>query len=233
MLAEDMKPSRLEVSKKIIWEFVGGLKNDRVWVTIFAGKPFVSLPLNFDYNVTRKIIWDISVDTIDQRTFRMQGTAIWDALVLAWESFDIDDNREKIIILLTDGEANKWLQPMAAVQYLKWKLGDRVKLYTIWIGWWEKTFVVLDDWFWWKNKIEVAWVDEKKLQDIAWVTGWKYFRASDEKSMESIFETIGKLEKHELETEYFTVSKPKNSIFVFLLVCFFFGFISLIIRKKI
>ena len=141
MLAADLKPNRLEVSKSIIWDFVEQLEADRVWLTVFAGKPFVSLPLNFDYKVTRKIIDKIWEDTINQRNYYMQGTAIWDALLLAWESFDTGDEREKVIVLLTDWEANKWVAPDTATQYLKDTFNDEIKVYTVWIWWSEKTYI--------------------------------------------------------------------------------------------
>ena len=228
MLAADLKPNRLEVSKSIIWDFVEQLEADRVWLTVFAGKPFVSLPLNFDYKVTRKIIDKIWEDTINQRNYYMQGTAIWDALLLAWESFDTGDEREKVIVLLTDWEANKWVAPDTATQYLKDTFNDEIKVYTVWIWWSEKTYIESGN-----QRIEVGPLDEYTLKKIAETTYGKYFRASDEKSFEDIFDTIAKLEKKEITSESFIMNTQKNIIFVYILLGLFVLLLYLIIRKKI
>ena len=228
ILAADLKPNRLEVSKSIIWDFVEQLEADRVWLTVFAGKPFVSLPLNFDYKVTRKIIDKIWEDTINQRNYYMQGTAIWDALLLAWESFDTGDEREKVIVLLTDWEANKWVAPDTATQYLKDTFNDEIKVYTVWIWWSEKTYIESGN-----QRIEVGPLDEYTLKKIAETTSGKYFRASDEKSFEDIFDTIAKLEKKEITSESFIMNTQKNIIFVYILLGLFVLLLYLIIRKKI
>lgn len=233
MLAWDLKPNRLEVSKSIIWDFVEKLQTDRVWLTVFAGKPFVSLPLNFDYNVTRKIIDKIWEDTINQRNYYMQWTAIWDALLLAWESFDIEDDREKVIVLLTDGEANKWLSPEAAAQYLKDTFDNQIKVYAVGIWWREKTYIERQDDFWRVQRIEVGPLDEVTLENIVDITSGKYFRASDEKSFEEIFNTIAKLEKKEVTTEAFIVNTEKNIIFIYIWILLYLALLYFIIRKRI
>lgn len=232
MLATDLQPNRLKVSKSIIWDFTQKLKTDRLGLTVFAGKPFVSLPLNFDYNITNKIISKVSVDTINQRYSRMQGTAVWDALVLAGESFDTDDEREKVIILLTDWEANKGLDPIIATEYLLNTFKKRLKIYTIGIWWLDKAYIELPDGFWWINKIEVWWVDETSLKTIAEKGDWKYFRATDSESLKDIFEMIAKLEKKEIEVDSFVTQKEKNIYFIYVLIFLFLSLFSLVIRKN-
>lgn len=233
MLASDIEPNRLEASKSIIADFIDQLEADRVWVTVFAGKPFVSLPLNFDYDLTKKIIGRISEETIQQRNFSMQGTALWDALLLAWESFDREDDREKIIILLTDGEANKWVDPLIAMKYLNDTFQTGIRIYTIGIGWDENTYVELKDDFGNTYRTPVAALDEKTLRSIARDASGKYFRAVDNTTFQKIFDTIALLEKKDIESESFTVHSEKNTIFVFLLLLLFSGLLWLIVYKKI
>ena len=236
MIAEDLKPNRLEVAKNVINQFLSWLKNDRVGIIVFSWKPFKSLPLNFDYNITKKIVNNITIDTINQYIQTMQWTAIWDWLVYASESFlDTKDiKRGKVIILLTDWEANKWLHPEMALKYLIEKnIKNPIKVYTIWIWWTEKVLINIRNPIWGFNRIEVWWVDEVILKKIALDTGWKYFRATDKAWLEEIFSTISKLEKRELEIETIIDKKEANEIFLYLLIYFMFTFILLKIKKKI
>lgn len=233
MLASDLKPNRLEVSKDIISKFIKELKTDRVWLTVFAWKPFVSLPLNFAYKVTEKIISKISVDTINQKNFHMQWTAIWDALLLAWESFDKEDNREKVIILLTDWEANKWLNPTVASKYLSSNFKDKIKIYTIWIWWIGESYIELKNDFWWIDRLKVWWLDEVTLKEIARIWSWKYFRATNKNSLKNIFDSIAKLEKKEIDSKVFTINTEKNIIFIYILLFLFSVLVWVILRKNV
>lgn len=147
MLADDFKPNRLESSKKIIWRFLDKLSQDRLWLIVFAWKPFTSLPLNFDYPISKKIVNNITIDTINQNNTRMQGTAIWDALIIASEWFDDESlDREKIIILITDWDANVWVDPDLAIKFLKENNKTKdIKIYTIWIWWKEEAYIKTKD----------------------------------------------------------------------------------------
>ncbi|QFR39080.1 VWA domain-containing protein [Candidatus Gracilibacteria bacterium 28_42_T64] len=239
MIAEDLKPNRLEVAKGVIYDFLNTLKTDRVGLVIFAGKPFISLPLNFDYNISKKIVDKISVSTINQNSPHLQGTAVGDALLLATDSFDDKSKqRGKVIVLITDGEANKGLNPLIGVEYVN-KLyknslnKEKIKVYTIGIGGSEKTFILYKHPFAGTQKVEISGVDEETLKTIASKTGGEYFRATDKKSLEKIFENISKLEKKEIEVESIEVHKSKNIYFVSLLMILFLLLFLLKLRKNI
>ena len=234
MLAEDLSPNRLEVAKWVINDFLEEQIVNRIWIIVFAWRPFNSLPLSFDYNIIKKIVWKIDTDVIDQKYQHLQWTAIWDALVLWAKWFDeITEekiNREKVIILLTDWEANKWIDPMLSLKYLK---DNEIKVYTIWIWWLEKTYINIPV-FWWRiQKVEVWWVDEETLKTIAEETSWKYFRASSETALKEIFLEINSLEKREIIIEEISNNIEQNNIFVYILLLFMFLLMSLKFYKKI
>jgi len=233
MIAEDLKPNRLEVAKDVLEEFMWKINSDRVWIIVYAWKTFTSLPLSFDYNIIKNVIDKINVNIINQKYSYMQWTAMWDALVLAWKTFTEDNNREKVIILLTDWEANRWIPVLLALKYLKEEVNKNIKVYTIWIWWDKETKIKLVNNFWWIQELPIAWVDEKILKVIASETNWKYFRARDRDTFKKIFETISKLEKKELVSETIKLNKEKYRIFLYSLITFFLLLFLIKYRKKI
>lgn len=176
MDATDLNPSRIEVARWVISTFLWWLKTDRVWVIVFSWKPFVSIPLTFDYSFLKEYVSKITTSIIAQNSWNLQWTALWDAILMWSYLFDKKNiEREKVMIIVTDWEANKWLPPDLALKLLKEK---NIKTYTIWVWWLEKTFVNVSDNFWNKIKVEIWWIDEITLKKIAVETWWKYFRAN-------------------------------------------------------
>lgn len=208
MLAEDIKPNRIEAAKKVIWDFVNKIESDRISFTLFAWKPFVSIPLTFDYQNVLKYIKSISTDSIMQEVPWLSWTAIWD-WIMAWtDSLTTEktkEKREKVMILLTDWEANMWIDPRIALKYAKDK---NIKIYTIWI-WkpeWTELYVTDKNWnkiyFRWADWIPIkATLDEILLWDIAKSTSWEYYNAQSQNTLASIFEDLSKLNKTEIETK--------------------------------
>lgn len=222
MEANDLKPNRIEVAKKVISDFISKLHSDRVGVVLFAWKPFISVPLSFDYNFLKDFITMTKTSTIDQRNFDLQGTAMGDALLLGTSLFEKDkeeNKRQKIIILVTDGAANKWIDPNIALKLVKEK---NIKVYTIWVWWLWKTYLETIDNFWNSQNIEIDWVDEKSLKNIALSTNGKYYRATSLDTLASIFNDIWKLEKTKQEVKHIKVNKEIYDIFT-VWILFFMG----------
>lgn len=233
MKAEDLQPNRLQAAKQIITNFLDKQKNNRVWFVVFAWKPFTSLPLNFDYNISKKILDKISVDTINQRVSWLQWTAIWDGLIFAWDNFD-DESREKVIILLTDGTANAWVNPQQAVEFLNNKYkNNKIKIYTIWIWKDEKTFVNIQNIMWFSQQVEIWWVDEEPLKYIAKMSWWKYYRADNNQALSNIFSEISELEKTEIEVDIIENIESKASYFTYILSLLLLLFFWIKARKHI
>ena len=130
MLAEDILPSRLSVARSALSNFVSSRTSDRIALIGFAGKPFLMSPLTDDREGLQSIISLLGVDSIRQELAGLSGTAIGDALLLGTESLS-DRSRERVMILLTDGEANVGIDPRAATVYTK-EAG--IRTYTIGLG---------------------------------------------------------------------------------------------------
>jgi len=230
MIAEDLKPNRLEVAKWVLQEFVSNLEADRVWLVLFSGKPFTSVPLTFDYAFLKEYIWDIAIETIDRNYRWLWWTAIWDALVVAYDRLKDAEGREKVIILITDGEANAGLDPLVALRLLK---DNNIRTYTIWVWWTEDTFITVLDERWFTQKVAVWWVDEDTLMKIANETGWKYFEATSKDALSRIFTSISELEKKEIEVDVIQNKKDRYEPFVWALVFLFILLLGLIYKKHI
>lgn len=219
MLAEDIKPNRLEMAKQVMVNFVDKLESDRVWLVNFSWKPFVWSPLTFDYDFLSKYIKNISIQTINQSYYHLQWTAIWDALLYWINLFDDKSkDREKVMVLLTDGEVNRWIEPMYAVRLAKEKW---IKVHTVWIAWDEDAFVI----YWWQ-KMEVWWIDEKSLKSLAEYTSWKYYRVKDDKTFEELFSNLNLLDKKKIEVNKIVSYTPIYEPFVYMIVILFLLFLS-------
>ena len=205
MLAEDLQPNRMEAAKKYIDKFVAELKNDRVGLEVFAGKPFTQSPMSFDYNVVRYYLSEISTDTINQQYRGLGGTAIGDAIISAVNRFKNSKERTKVLVLLTDGEANVGVDPIIAAEHAR---SNGIKIYTIGLGkkdgapipittpTGEKVFARNPDGSLFKSAF-----DEETLKNIAKISGGQYFYAGDNNSLKKSLDTINSLEKTKIETD--------------------------------
>jgi Ca-activated chloride channel family protein len=101
MLADDVKPNRLSLAKRLINQLMTKLENDRIGLVLFAGNAYVQMPLTFDHSAANMI-----VSVAAPSSFRSQGTAIGDALEKSDLAFQEDSKRFKTIILITDGETH-------------------------------------------------------------------------------------------------------------------------------
>lgn len=236
MLAEDMKPNRLETAKKVIEDFVVKITSDRLGFVLFAGKPFVSIPLTFDYWAVINYIKNITTDSINQEIPGLSGTAIGDGLLMASDILTKSgsENREKVVILLTDWEANMWIEPKIATNYIKDK---KIKVYSIWIGDVNWTELFITDRFGQKQYfLDASWtpikatLDEEMLKYISSQTNWEYFIANSWEVLKQVFDKLSKLNKKELETRVIKTFVPQYKFFLLLLI--FLLIINLLISYK-
>lgn len=206
MLAEDMKPNRMTAAKNTILDFIDWLRLwDRMSLVIFSWRPFTNIPLTWDLQILRDFTEFLSTDLINQNVIWLNWTWIWDALLYSIDKFWEENSREKIIILMTDWESNRWIWPSNPT---KLAVDENIKVYTIWI-WkidWAEIPVVLQSWKKWFIK-NPDWskfltsLDEHTMIQIAQETWWKYFHSDSENTLEEVFDEIYNLEKKEIVFE--------------------------------
>jgi len=197
MLAEDLEPNRLEAVKTVAADFVAGRRNDRIGLVAFAGQAFTQAPLTFDYTVVQSLAEELEVGMIED------GTAVGMGLATAVKRLQASSAESKVVVLLTDGSSNRGeIGPVTAARMAQ-ALGVRV--YTIGAGSRGTARVPVPDGFggtrYANMRVEI---DEATLQEMADLTGGRYFRATDTESLREIYAEIDELERTEIEVENFT-----------------------------
>ncbi|MCH2224362.1 MAG: VWA domain-containing protein [Crocinitomicaceae bacterium] len=200
MLAQDFKPNRLEAAKKVAKEFVDGRKGDRIGLVAYAGEAYTACPPTLDYHILKKQIDAINGDQIEG------GTAIGIGLGTAVTRLRSDSLKSKVIILLTDGmDGGSEISPLMAAKLAKAK---NIRVYTIGLGSDGVALAPVQTPFGIQYTPQQSEVGEVELMQIADVTNGKYFRATDEKSLKSIYDEIEKLEKRKMEDQHFKSEPP-------------------------
>jgi Ca-activated chloride channel family protein len=200
MLAEDVKPNRLERSKLAVKDLLRKLKGDRIGLIAFSGTAFLQCPLTVDYNGFMLSLNDLSVGTIPRG-----GTSISSAIREAIKSYEGGQKKYKILILITDGEDHEG-DPLKAAKEAK---KEGIKIFRIGIGTEEGELIPITDEA--GNKVFLkdrqgnvvkTRLDEVSLQKIALSTGGSYVRASGaEFGLDLIYEKkLSKMEKREFES---------------------------------
>jgi len=199
MRAEDFKPkNRLAVAKEVVADFIMGRTSDRIGMVVFAADSFTQCPLTLDYNVLLGLLDSVEIGMIDE-----QRTAIGMAVATATNRLRESDGESRVVILLTDGRSNAGeIDPITAAQAAA---ALDIKIYTIGAGTPEGGLVPVDDPIRGRRYLRVENdIDEETLQKIASLTGGRYFRATSEGMLATIYERIGELEKTKIEVKHFT-----------------------------
>ncbi|TWO33837.1 VWA domain-containing protein [Seonamhaeicola sediminis] len=194
MLAKDLLPNRLEALKDVAEEFIKGRPNDRIGLVEYAGESYTKTPITSDKAIVLRSLKEIQYNNIIEG-----GTAIGMGLATAVNRLKDSKAKSKVIILLTDGENNAgFIDPITA-SGLAEEYG--IKTYTIGLGTNGMALSPirqLPNGSFQYSRIQVN-IDEELLKEIAQATGGKYFRATDNKKLEEIYQEINKLEKTEVE----------------------------------
>ncbi|MBN31866.1 MAG: aerotolerance regulator BatA [Crocinitomicaceae bacterium] len=188
MLSKDFDPNRLEASKVVATNFVDDRPNDRIGVVAYEGEAFTQIPLTTDQRIVMNGISELRTGLLEG------GTAIGMGLATAVNRLKTSEAESKVIILLTDGVNNAGkIEPLDAAQLAK--LND-IRVYTIGVGTIGKARSPVAKV---GNQFQYDWVeveiDETVLRGIAKVTGGRYFRATNEEKLASIYTEIDELEK--------------------------------------
>ena len=225
MLAKDFDPDRLTVSKEVAAKFVDKRVYDRIGLVVFAGDSFTQTPLTTDHNILKDFLANIECGMLDD------GTAIGMGLATATNRLEDSKSKSKVIILLTDGVNNAgYIKPLTAAEIAK---EYDMKIYTIGVGTTGAALTPVNrrndgKFVFGMSKVNI---DEKLLSEISKMTGGRYFRATDEAMLNSIYDEIDQLEKTEMEVNVF--KRYKDIFRIPLMLAFGLLLLEFILRQTV
>ena len=211
MLAQDLKPNRLNALKKVASSFIENRVNDRIGLVLYAGESYTKTPITSDKSIVKKSLSEISYDGVIE-----DGTAIGMGLATSVNRLKESKAKSKVIILLTDGVNNSgFIDPKIATELAR---EFQIKTYTIGLGSNGSARAPIGilpngDFQYGLTKVEI---DELLLKEIANKTGGLYFRATDARRLQEIYDEINKLEKTEIEEMKFYNYNEKYRIFAII-----------------
>ena len=231
MMAEDIKPNRLERAKRAIAKLTERLRNDKIGLIVFAGQAYVQLPITTDY-VSAKLF----LDAINTSIVPVQGTAIGAAIQMATKSFTPDFAGSKAVIVITDGENHE----DDAIGAAKEALEKKIIVHTIGMGLPQGAPIPVGgsgsrDFMKDKqNNIVVTKLDENMLTQISAAGGGTYIRANNaEVGLNNLFNEIEKMEKSELNSRDYAEYNDQFPLFILLaLICILLDFMVLDRKNK-
>jgi len=208
MRAVDFKPNRLEAAKTVASNFIRGRRNDRIGLVVFAAESFLQCPLTIDYDVLEQLL--AQVDIIEEK---YDGTAIGMAIANAVNRLRDSKAKSRVMILLSDGRNNAGeLDPGTAADMAK---AFDIKIYTIGAGKrGQAPFPVVYPGGQVQYRMIDVEIDEDVLTKIAENTGGKYFRATNEKSLLTIYKEISQMEKTQIKVKEFVNYKDLYHLFL-------------------
>ena len=214
MMAEDIKPNRLERAKRAIAQLTERLRNDKLGLIVFAGQAYVQLPITTDYTSAKLFLNAITTNTVP-----LQGTAIGAAINMAVKSFSPNFEGSKAIIVITDGENHE----DDAIGAAKAASEDKIIVHTIGMGLPQGAPIPVGvegskDYMKDKsNNIIVTKLDENMLIQVATSGGGTYIRANNaEVGLNNLFNEIEKMEKTEINSREYSEYNDQFPLFLFI-----------------
>lgn len=198
MSADDFRPNRLTVAKKVLRDFIARRKSDRIGLVVYAGEAYLQCPLTLEHNMLNDII-----DEIDFRTVEVRGTAIGDAIALSSSRMMESKAVSKVILLITDGRSNVGIIDPETASKTAAELG--LKIYSVGIG-----------------RGRRMPIDEKTLQEASKITGGKYYRARSSGVFWEKIKDIDRLEKSNVDLRVYHEFYGRSYIFIIIAVGLFF-----------
>lgn len=229
MKAEDLKPNRLEFSKRAITQLLEQLKGDRIGMIVFAAKAYTQLPITTDYSAAKLFLNTVNTDIVP-----VQGTNIADAINLAVGSYDFKQGGNKVLIIISDGENHEEDAVEAAVSARE----KGVMVFTIGMGTPNGAPIPMlkngrkagyrqtED-----GSTVISSLNEEMLREIASAGGGIYVRASNSNAgLMQILDELSGMEKGEFESKMYTDYEDRFQIFIGAAI--FFLLLSWVITEK-
>lgn len=215
MLADDIKPSRIEKAKIEIIQLMKQLRNDRIGLIIFAGRAFTPLPLTTDYAMVKMYLRGIDTDIIST-----QGTDIGAAINIASESFSDDKNKNKALIIITDGENHE----EEALDQARALAEKGVSIHTIGLG--STTGVPIPVFNKYGSKsfqkdkegnVIVTKLNEQILNELAAIGNGQYIKANNSGlGLNALYKSLKGLEKKDLEEKVVTEYEDHFQLYLWI-----------------
>ncbi len=198
-LLRGQRVDRLTATKFVAGDFIDRRIGDRIGLILFGERAYLQAPLTLDRKTVKTLLYESAIGLAGR------ATAIGDAIGLAVKRLRLRENANKVLILLTDGANSAGeVEPIEAARLAA---REGLKIYTIGVG--ADEMVV--DFFFGSRKINPsADLDEKTLNEIADMTGGRYFRARDTQELDEIYVLLDELEPVERDVRRF---RPRKSLY--------------------
>lgn len=228
MLAQDVTPSRLEKSKKLISRLVETFNNDKVAMIVFAGEAFTQLPITSDY-ISAKMF----LETINPSLITTQGTDIRGAIDLAMKSFTPNEGVGRAIVLITDGENHEGGALEAAEEAAK----KGIRVFVLGVGSPDGAPIPVEGTKDFRRdkdgNVIVTRLNEQMCQEIAQAGNGMYVRVDNTNRAEKVLNAeINKLAKADVETQVFTEFDEQFQVLAWLALLFLAIEVMLLNRKN-
>jgi len=229
MDAEDIAPSRLEKSKQLVRQILGGLGSDRVGIIAYAGSAFPQLPITTDYAAAKMFLQALNTDMISS-----QGTAISDAIDLATTYYDDDNQTNRVLFIISDGEDHEGNVESIADEAAK----KGIRIYTIGVGTEKggpipiKRNGVVQNYKKDQNgETVITKLDSKTLKEIASEANGEYIEGNVTANVtETVQDLLKNIEKTEFEAKQF--ADYQSHFQWFLALCFIFLFLDVFLLER-
>ena len=220
MLAEDIRPNRLERAKREVGTLIDKLDGDRIGIVVFAGQGFVQCPLTLDYGAAKMFL-----EAVDSGLIPVNGTAIGEAIRVSAKAFDPEQKKYKVLILVTDGEDFEGDPLKAARQAAE----EGIRIYAIGVGTREGELIpvrgergALDYLKDRKGHFVKSRMDETTLEKLALVTDGRYYRSTTSGiELDRVYEDISHMEQRDVSSKRMTQFEDRYQFpLVLAVMCF-------------
>lgn len=230
MLAEDIAPNRLEKAKQLVTQIINNLASDRVGIIAYAGKAFPQLPITTDYASAKMFLQNMNTDMLSS-----QGTAINEAIELAKTYYDDDEQTNRVLIIISDGEDHSEDAAKVAEEASE----EGIRIFTIGVGDAKggpipikRNGIVLNYKKDSNGETVITRLDEETLKTIANEANGAYLNGKNTNEVvENIRDILNKMDKKEFEAKQFADFKDQFQWFLAFAIAFLFLDIFLLDRK--
>lgn len=230
MLAEDIAPNRIEKSKQLVNQIINSLGSDRIGIIAYAGKAFPQLPITTDYAASRMFLQNMNTDMMTS-----QGTAIREAIELAKTYFDDDEQNNRVLVIISDGEDHEGDAASIAEEANE----EGIRIFTIGVGNTKggpipikRNGITLNYKKDKNNETVITKLNEETLKEIANEANGVYINGSNTAEVvDTVKELLDKMDKKEFESKQIADFKDQFQWFLGFGILFLFIDIFLLERK--